>query len=231
MLIVAAQTSWLVCKMCDLEFRTDQLMRQHSRTPFHRQQFGSTAVPAVCYKPQSDHATSAGSVSSASGAQKSSRIMAVGNVASGDLSGDWVQADSVSDENHVFRRTQLTAVVVNGSGQVSGSEMMKAGQVSGGELKVVYDDAGKRKYQCDVCHKLFSAPSCLTNHKRIHTGEKPYSCDECGMAFTQLGHLTNHKRIHTGEKPFSCDECGHVFTTSGNLSSHRRHVHHSSLDH
>ena len=52
----------------------------------------------------------------------------------------------------------------------------------------------KRGHECGVCEKVFTAPSLLATHMRIHTNEKPYECDVCDKAFRQLSNLKRHKR-------------------------------------
>jgi uncharacterized Zn-finger protein len=69
----------------------------------------------------------------------------------------------------------------------------------------------KRGHECDVCEKVFRAPSYLTRHMRTHTKEKPYECDVCDKRFRQSQHLKSHVRIHTNERPYECDVCEEVF--------------------
>jgi len=81
--VVAAQVSWLVCKMCDLEFRTDQLVRRHLRGSGHRTAQHTPAVPAICYKPTLGEAAS-GSASAAVTGGLSEHTGAVAGIASVD---------------------------------------------------------------------------------------------------------------------------------------------------
>ena len=55
----------------------------------------------------------------------------------------------------------------------------------------------KRGHECDVCEKVFIAPSLLAAHMRTHANEKTYECDVCEKSFTQAGNLKRNMRIHT----------------------------------
>ena len=50
------------------------------------------------------------------------------------------------------------------------------------------------------------------------TFKKPFSCSMCSKVFTMPSHLKTHERIHSGEKPFSCLKCNKKFTQKGNLN-------------
>ena len=79
------------------------------------------------------------------------------------------------------------------------------------EITVRKGTKRKRGHECDVCEKMFTAPSYLARHMRTHTNEKPYECDVCEERFSDSSHLTRHMRVHTNEKPFECDVCDKAF--------------------
>uniref|UniRef100_A0A0L8FYE1 C2H2-type domain-containing protein n=5 Tax=Octopus bimaculoides TaxID=37653 RepID=A0A0L8FYE1_OCTBM len=82
--------------------------------------------------------------------------------------------------------------------------------------------AGLKPFPCPHCHKWFSRSDNLTKHIRIHTGEKLFSCNFCQKRFSDSSNLTKHVRTHTGEKPYRCVYCSQTFTESRTLSRHMR---------
>ncbi len=75
-------------------------------------------------------------------------------------------------------------------------------------------------YTCKQCEKIFSSPSRLAAHERVHNGERPFQCSACLKSFKQKYHLVKHMRSHTGEQPFECSSCQKTFRYSGQLREH-----------
>ncbi|EBN9228605.1 C2H2-type zinc finger protein [Salmonella enterica subsp. enterica serovar Anatum] len=83
---------------------------------------------------------------------------------------------------------------------------------------------GHSVFPCSRCSRMFTSPSALVRHMRIHTGQRSYVCQTCGQAFQTSSNLSRHMRIHTDERPYVCQTCGQAFQTSGNLTVHM-HIH------
>ena len=61
----------------------------------------------------------------------------------------------------------------------------------GGGNKVTFT-----KYECDVCHKLFSGKSGLYYHMVTHTGNYKFYCNMCDRGFMQAGMYKRHLQAH-----------------------------------
>ena len=79
----------------------------------------------------------------------------------------------------------------------------------------------EKKFQCEICQKLFRKKHKLTEHKKFHPDEKKFQCPSCGKCFVQSCDLRRHERTHTGEKPFQCKTCKKSFAQSYSLNEHR----------
>ena len=217
-MFTAAQVSWLVCMLHDLEFRTDQLVRKHSRGSLHRPQ--RTSVPAICYKPATSASTSASAgLNEKPGCSSSTSVSVSGGLNENDRAASCSGSVAVDDVDVTVGGADVLC-----DGVTDGGQTVRSG--AGAGVVTVSDGMCKGKHQCDVCNKLYSSAGNLTKHKRTHTGEQPYQCTDCGRAFSDPSNLTQHKRTHTGEQPYKCTDCGRAFSNPSNLTRHRRNVHH-----
>lgn len=74
--------------------------------------------------------------------------------------------------------------------------------------------------KCNVCQRIFSHRSRLTNHMRTHT--LPSQCDLCPKRFANNGQMRQHRRYHTQEKPYVCKHCGARFIERSTCTQHER---------
>ncbi|XP_033760566.1 sal-like protein 1 [Pecten maximus] len=87
-------------------------------------------------------------------------------------------------------------------------------KIKGGQEK------GKRKFQCDICHKSYGHNSSLKVHYRVHTGERPFKCHVCDRDFSHSNSLQIHIKTHSDKPAFKCDHCKMEFSRSNHLSYH-----------
>ena len=80
----------------------------------------------------------------------------------------------------------------------------------------------KKKYNCEQCHRTYSAPGALHNHNRsAHQGVR-HTCVKCDYQATNQADLTRHfQSMHEGVK-YPCDQCDYRATTQSHLT---RHIH------
>ncbi|KAL5969535.1 hypothetical protein TSMEX_002733 [Taenia solium] len=81
-------------------------------------------------------------------------------------------------------------------------------------------------YSCSVCTKVFTRPTDLRRHERVHSHERPFSCEVCGARFSQSGSLRIHRRIHEESgRRYKCRVCGVAFFMRSNMLRHMARVH------
>lgn len=82
---------------------------------------------------------------------------------------------------------------------------------------------GDPKFECSTCLGVFSGPSQLKIHTRVHSGEKPFYCNICGQCFTLKHVLRGHQeRKHEVYKEYPCHVCDIKFTKKEDLVEHAR---------
>lgn len=79
----------------------------------------------------------------------------------------------------------------------------------------------EKKFNFQVCGKLWARKSDLIEHMRVHTGLKPYSCNICPQKFTQASSLKRHQIVHMDIKPIQCLTCNKMFKCQ---EYYKRHV-------
>lgn len=62
-----------------------------------------------------------------------------------------------------------------------------------------------KRFECLVCHGLYSSLQNLKEHTNLHYGLKPFSCPQCGEAFRQASQLSLHKRSHARSRNLPVD--------------------------
>ncbi|CAH8462220.1 unnamed protein product [Dicrocoelium dendriticum] len=70
------------------------------------------------------------------------------------------------------------------------------------------------------CFNLPSCAYASTNMRRSTPNVAPLSCPHCSRLFSRPSHLDTHIRIHTGERPHECCLCGRNFNQASNLRRH-----------
>ncbi|XP_033634110.1 zinc finger protein Xfin-like [Asterias rubens] len=92
-------------------------------------------------------------------------------------------------------------------------------------LKESLAPSGKRRFECSLCRKIFSALcKCLGHIKLLHANASgnPYKCRNCGKCFLAVTSLCGHMRAHRERKKFSfqCGICEKVFQIGEALKRH-----------
>ena len=80
---------------------------------------------------------------------------------------------------------------------------------------------------CPECHKTFSRPSNLRDHRRVvHEKKQRFKCPDCGKLFGQKGVLDRHvSTVHKNVRLFVCGICQKAFGHKSVLKTHHKEVH------
>lgn len=162
---------------------------------------------------------------------------------------EFLECDEISEnvgKKHVSTDEMLTCNICGHSWQ-SGREFLV-------HYKSCHKDAAARhhsKVTCPVCHKVFSHPSALRRHLKLHNPlNRHHICEVCGEVIVHRDQVLIHARQHYGNelpdiykkferlsgygqrcrekakrKSFICEYCGREFNRKLNLQLHvRRHT-------
>ena len=92
------------------------------------------------------------------------------------------------------------------------------------------NNAGSKRFTCNLCSSSFLNSGNLYSHWMTHTGEKPYACDFCDYKSNVRGNLKIHVRKHTGEKPYQCSLCDYKSRYYTSFKTHVVKTHSEQLD-
>ncbi|XP_013061698.2 zinc finger protein 391-like [Biomphalaria glabrata] len=79
-----------------------------------------------------------------------------------------------------------------------------------------------KKFECQICQKVFSSSSRCSRHKVTHTKEKPFHCLTTQKVFSRSSNVKTQQRIHLAKKTFKCAICQKDFSFSPNLMKHQK---------
>jgi len=85
-----------------------------------------------------------------------------------------------------------------------------------------------KKFDCNICEKLFSSKSELKNHISIkHEDPDRFKCHVCDKRLNSKQTLRRHLQTHEvyAEKQFSCEQCPKSYQLKEALKQHQQQVH------
>jgi hypothetical protein len=82
----------------------------------------------------------------------------------------------------------------------------------------------KKPVECNICFKRFKTQLLMEQHKLTPYRIKGFNCEKCHKRFTAPQFLRAHMANHSDEQ-FECDLCGKILKTKANLRNHINQIH------
>ena len=83
----------------------------------------------------------------------------------------------------------------------------------------------EKKFECELCKKMFATPEQLRKHSENHSEFKSHVCKKCFKGFRTKLELSKHQLEHSNVYPLRCDICQRGFLHDSQLEKHVDTVH------
>ncbi|XP_069699987.1 zinc finger protein 585A isoform X4 [Periplaneta americana] len=160
---------------------------------------------------------------------------------------EWYEITEHVEKNHTSPNEMLTCSICD-CRLAAGKEFLTHYRAC--HVSKENEDTAKRRSNvtCPVCHKVFSQPSALSRHLKLHNPlTRHHICELCGEVVLRRDQILEHARRHYGDelpdnykklseqgsryrdslvrRSFMCEYCGREFNKKLNLQLHvRRHT-------
>ncbi|XP_055639500.1 zinc finger protein 239-like isoform X2 [Toxorhynchites rutilus septentrionalis] len=196
----------MICCGCEMQFSTDEELKQHSTEEHEKMRVKNSAKPYechICYKRFLSeqrlilHQTYAYREKNHICEKCSSRFTCRGSLM-----------------NHMKTHAERTYTCEICSKSFFTSSTLQS-------HRILHTDSKQFKCTEPTCSKSFLRKSDLHIHLVSHSDERPFICDICSSRFKSKAHLVHHGKVHTREKPYKCGKCDKAFGTYSARNVHQ----------